>query len=269
MAGPKWSRDFVAENNPSRCSLAPSIANASKESILATALSSFPSPVHSSPKISLNKLGEYLDASPTRRRSIVKAQKKPPGEIVVARYGDAHAALKEYFAYPTDEFLPSRILELRADLSGSPWARQDRQLSADVLEACVDLVELVHFDGYRAVPCPQKPQAALLIGGTKVSVRPDFLIVRAEDASKIVGAMKFSFNKQHALQHEGCEYVATVLRKYLEETYLDMSCQVESRLCIAIATSSKQVISAPKAYKSRMSAIEAACEEIAGRWATA
>lgn len=230
-------------------------------------LPSLPSPVYAFPKISLNKLGEYLEASPTRRKSIVKAQKKPPGEMIVARYGDAHAALKEYFAYPTDEFLHGRILELREDQSGSDWARQDRQLSADALAACVDLIELIHFDGYRAVPCPQNPSAVMLISGTKVSIRPEFLVTKIDDPRKIVGAMKFSFNKQHALQHEGCEYVSTVLRKYLTDTYV--GAQIDSKLCISIATSSKLILSAPKAYKARMNAIEAACEEIAVRWPSA
>ena len=55
---------------------------------MATALStaSKPPKSHENPRISLNKLGEYLQATATRRKSIVKDQKKPPGAGIVTRY---------------------------------------------------------------------------------------------------------------------------------------------------------------------------------------
>ncbi len=38
--------------------------------------------VRDTPRISLNKLGEYMTASPSRRRSIVRDQKRPKDAIV-------------------------------------------------------------------------------------------------------------------------------------------------------------------------------------------
>jgi len=48
------------------------------------------------PKVSANKLGEYMSASPSRRNEIVKNQKYPKG-YVVTRYNDARRAIIDYF----------------------------------------------------------------------------------------------------------------------------------------------------------------------------
>jgi hypothetical protein len=48
-------------------------------------------------KFSVNKLGEYLTANPSRRKRIIKDQKNPKGFIVI-RYKDARKALVDFFA---------------------------------------------------------------------------------------------------------------------------------------------------------------------------
>lgn len=216
-----------------------------------------------SARISVNKLGEYMDANASRRKAIVKAQKKPPGEIVVARYRDAYVVLEEYFTSPRDDLLHRRAAELRADASGTEWARQDRNLSSDALLDCADLIELVNLDGVKIVSARKNGNVAQpVVNGVLISVRPDFLILDAANDS-VIGGIKYSFNKSHPLKAFGGEVVATLLKSHLCATY---GATVKNEKCLSIATSVKQLIRAPRAFKSRMSATEAACEEIASRW---
>ena len=49
----------------------------------------------SKPQISLNKLAEYLDANPTRRKRIVK-DAKDPQPFIVTRYNEARNGIIEY-----------------------------------------------------------------------------------------------------------------------------------------------------------------------------
>jgi hypothetical protein len=226
-----------------------------------------PSKAHQDPRISLNKLGEYLQATPTRRKGIVKDQKKPPGAGIVTRYRPVAVALREYFADPDLDFLRRRIAMLRADNSGSDWQKEDRQLSAQALDRLLDMLEQIDLTGVKIIPFPADTQAALFIAGVKVSIRPDFLIVSQADPQVAVGAMKLSHNKQNALQKNSCEYVATLLARFVRETFQDA--QIDLKMCLSLATPLKIVASAPKAYKATSEAIDAACEEIAGRWKAA
>lgn len=49
-----------------------------------------------SPKISANKLGEYINSAPHRRKEIVKNQKYPKG-FIVTRYNDAKSTIIDFF----------------------------------------------------------------------------------------------------------------------------------------------------------------------------
>jgi len=51
----------------------------------------------SKPKISLNKLGEYLDATPSRRKRIIQDQQNPQAFKAV-RYQDARECITEYIS---------------------------------------------------------------------------------------------------------------------------------------------------------------------------
>ena len=48
----------------------------------------------SKPKISLNKLGEYLDATPSRRKKIIQDQ-QDPRPVITIRYQDARENITE------------------------------------------------------------------------------------------------------------------------------------------------------------------------------
>lgn len=234
-----------------------------------TALSAAPKApkTHENPRISLNKLGEYLQATPTRRKSIVKDQKKPPGAGVVTRYGPVTVALREYFATGDKDFLVERIAKLKQDQSGTEWQREDRQLSAQALERLLEMLDDVDLTGVKVIPFPSNAESALLVSHVKVSVRPDFLVVQEKAEDVVVGALKLSFNKQNPLDKLGCEYVAIVLARFIASTF--PKAQVNLKRCVSIATPLKIVAAAPKSYKLKSEAIDAACEEIAARWKTA
>lgn len=217
-------------------------------------------------KISVNKLGEYLEATTRRRRSIIQGQKKPSA-VIVTRYSDAVRAIGEYFKTGSLSALETRAEQLRNDSSGSDFAQQDRQLSADVIDGFVDIVDQMELEGLTVEASPSNLSDPLVISDVRVSITPHFLIRDAAKGGTVVGAIKLSFNKINPLTKKGGEYVATLLRQYLVERF--GAAHVQGGLCFAIAIPSEIVVTAPKAYKSRLADIEAACEEVAARWPTA
>ena len=219
-----------------------------------------------SPKISVNKLGEYLGASPSRRRTIIKDQKNP-STFKAARYKDAREAIVDYAASGMEDEAKAinQIESLLNQDYKSEYEEQDKSLSASSIASFLDLSDEIEIDSdkfdFEAVD--KFSTNTTEISGVSVSMRPDLLIKDANDNS-VVGALKLHFSKSAPLETEGCKYVATALRKHLEENY--PSAKIDNKKCIVVDIPDQNVQSAPKAYKKRMKDIAAACEEISQRW---
>ena len=82
------------------------------------------------PKISVNKLGEYLQTNPQRRKTIIYDMNYPKS-YKVARYIEAKEAIKNYFISNFDEeVLNASIYAHEAKKPESEFQEQDKQLSS-------------------------------------------------------------------------------------------------------------------------------------------
>lgn len=215
------------------------------------------------PKISLNKLAEYLDATPSRRRQIVKDQQNPQ-PFIAARYSDAREEIIGFVegGMSSEQEMLAAAEELRQNYNGTDFAKQDRNASADAIEDFLDAADQLEIDGLSAEGIDRSTSAAMNISGVNVSVRPD-VILKDKDTGEVKGAIKFHFSKTSPLSAKSREYSATTLRVYLEnEGHQD----VDPKKCYVVDVPTQSVSSAPKAFKRKMNDIEAACEEISARW---
>ena len=216
------------------------------------------------PRISVNKLGEYLTASPVRRRRIIRDQREPR-PFVVNRYRQARKAIRAYLK--TGGAQPELIAEMAELLEAaepeSNFAAQDARCSAEALEAFMELAEALALDDVY-IERPSGPYPYLSVAGVGVSIRPD-LILRGVDGRgrPFAGAIKIHIAKTHPLSEEAGAYVATLLRRYLCQTE---SVGVSPAHCMVLDVFSHRIHRAPRAFRRRMGAIEAACEEIGQRW---
>lgn len=214
----------------------------------------------SNPRISLNKLGEYLTATPARRRRIVEDQINPK-EFIAARYTDARENISNYIAGAIGEQeLTDAAKTLRNQTHESKFITQDKSLSADAIDEFLELSDQLPTD-YRFEKVAASDSSTLEISGVTVSIRPDVYLLN--DNNQVVGAIKLHFPKSNPLTTTSGEYVATGLRTFMQEY---SQATIDPKLCIVIDIPSSNLIAAPKAGKKRMSDIEAACEEINARW---
>ncbi|TGV08794.1 hypothetical protein E4695_05800 [Alcaligenaceae bacterium 429] len=222
------------------------------------------------PKISANKLGEFLvTANPIRRLRILSAQKYP-SNAVVPLYRMAQAPLAAYLQSNGQHAEPllAAIDRMRSDVSGSRWAVTDRQNTADALERILQLAGRLPLEQptyeYRKVPAKA---IKLFFSGVDVSVRPDFLLHVSRRGKQYCGAVKFHYAKtpERALKEQGAQYVASLLYRWLQES---AASEHEPRpdLCLSIDVFRGAIIPAPRAVTTRLSEIETACQEIAIRW---
>lgn len=219
------------------------------------------------PKISVNKLGEYMDATASRRRQILRDQKSPP-TFKAARYKDARETIVQHLekGMVDDSLAMQRVEELRNDNSGSDFAAQDRLLSAKAIDDFLPLSEEIEVEGLSVQSGAQFASETMDFGGARVSMRPD-AILRDLESGNIVGCVKLNFSMSAPLQNKSAEYVATALRAHLENK-LSSPEHVDPSLCYVVDVPTGTVSCAPKANKKRLSDIVAAGEEIAARWQT-
>jgi len=221
--------------------------------------------VNVEPRISLNKLGEYLTATPGRRRKILFDQKYP-SDFIVTRYNDAEAAIIEYIFSNTNDvgLLDNALEQIEGKRVETDWEVQTKALNMEALEAFYDIADQIDYTKYSVEKCVKSEAAYGMLGGVQISVRPEIVIYRDKGEEKVIGATKIYFSKSFPLLDGAGEYVSSFLVEYLKQTRKDRS--VNNRICNVIDVFSRNIITAPISYKRRMADIEAACQEIAAVW---
>lgn len=218
----------------------------------------------SKPKISLNKLGEYLNATPQRRRRIVY-DAKHPSNFIVTRYTDVRDAIKQYFISNYESSIIEDSIESHnAKVCTTDFQENDKITSIEALELILD-AELPDLSDYVITPYNGANQK-VVISGVDVSVNPDLVIRGSHKGKDVVGVIKLHISKNNQLGKEGLQYVTTVLKSFTETNISNKTEVVKSDLCISIDTFGQVYEIAPASFKKRMADITSACEEIALWW---
>jgi hypothetical protein len=216
------------------------------------------------PRVSVNKLGQYLTATPSLRKRIIHGQKHPVDPQYL-RYPAAAQAIVEFLCEGRDEVI-LRYHQRRL-LNAAPESDFDAHrlaLCAEALQRC-----LVSVDGLasHAVASPADADLPPLeVAGVAISVRPE-VILRSVDAQGQMrsGLLKLYFSKHTPLDERAGQYIATVLHRYAEQ-HLEQRGPVDPRLVGVFDVFAGTLHFAPRAQHRRMNDVKLACEEIAARW---
>lgn len=222
--------------------------------------------VRAAPRMSVNKLGEYMVASASRRRGLIREQKRPR-DFVVARYAEVYAAVREFLVSGGVDIaiLERAVTRLENTSSTTEWQEQDRQLSIEAIDSFAELSEGLDLSGYVAMPADSDPPQ-LSLSGVSVSVRPDLILQAARpDGSSAFGAIKLCITKNSTLGDEAGLYVATTVHQYLTDCLRPAGFS-EANACMVIDLFARAIHVAPRSFRRRRADIEAACEEIARAW---
>ena len=216
------------------------------------------------PRISLNKLGEYLVAKPGRRHSIIRNQKKPK-DFIVARYADAVRAIQRHITeeHESADQLNKAVRTLSTADHDSKWKRDTADLCAKALFAFMSIADEIPTNGFKAIMGEDSPEK-MNIAEVDVSVRPEILLVDPDQNNQIVGGIKLYLGKDNPLE-DASDFVGSVLYRYLAEV-LSTEAAVSHKNCFVVDVFAGEIIAAPKAYKRNMNDVSAACTEISALW---
>lgn len=219
------------------------------------------------PKVSINKLGEYMTANSLRRKRIVEEQKNP-STYIVTRYLDAKEIYLNYILSNYDsEIIKNGIEFLENKSTSSEFQASDKSSSLESLHMSIRLT-LPDFSNFELSLFKQigKEGGKIDISGVNVSVMPDIIVRGVYRNKKIVGAIKLHISKSNLLNEEARKNVATVLHQFVEDKLKKDDEKVLPEFCIAIDIFAAKYDVAPKSFINKRNQIKASCEEYALWW---
>lgn len=216
------------------------------------------------PRISLNKLGEYLTANPSRRRTILHDQKYP-SDFIVTRYNDAEKAITDYIVDQNTLVLDSALRELEQKTIATEWEAQTQALNREAIYSFYEIADQIQFDGCVLEKTVRTAVNSVVIENVTVSVRPEIHITKQTKDKTLSGAVKLYFSKTNSLANESGLYIASMLMKYLQCNRQNN--MPHRKLACVIDVFGQTPHFAPATNIMRMRDITAACMEIGAMWA--
>jgi hypothetical protein len=221
--------------------------------------------VRQKPRISVNKLGDYLTSTTaSQRRAIIQAQREPK-DFLVPRYKDAIEPLTRFLVTECRDMtiLDGGFSRIEAKVPRNKWELDKQNNCMEALDIFHDIIPALRL-GKKVIASNLK-QHSLEINGVEVSVRPEVLIRTRVSADRYqVGAIKLFFRKTSPLSEQAAGYITTVLSEFMRQQFPDQ--EVLPDLCQVADVFGGRVFTTPPSTKKRMREVSFACEEIARVW---
>lgn len=222
--------------------------------------------VESNPKMTVNKLGEYLVASPRRQRRILEQLKYPDeNRFGAVAHSEAREAIKAYFVSGFD---PKIILDCISLLKGKDPVNdyQEAMINSSV-EGLELVLESEEIDkGLTYLPY-EGPNPKLNLHGVEISVYPDLIVENTIRGTEFVGALKLHLSKNSSNTEEGDKYIAAILHMFGTE-HLNSLGKDSTRpsLYLSYDIFADTFTECPKSISRRMEDINAGCLNIVAIW---
>lgn len=219
------------------------------------------------PRISINKLAEFMTANPTRQRRIVRDQKFPP-DFQVVYYKEAQEAISSCLASGLEDLSAAerQIALLNQQAPQSVGAQRRIASNVDALEAFLDMVDDISLSGASArLGANDAPK--LRVRNVDVSVRPEIILTADARKGPIVGALKLHFPKTNQLDDRTSGYVSAALQEWAHANLAGEGTP-DGSLCMVVDIGSRRHFGGVRATRTRLKELEDACANIAAMWPT-
>jgi len=228
---------------------------------------------HREPRISANKLAEYVIADPSRQKTIIR-EAKFAKKLLIVPYSKTRTFIRHAFEANSLNIdkLAQRAEEIERENEAegiSEWQRNENANSALALRKLIPLAPELSWKDARIL---HEKLGGMKIAGVKVSVQPE-LVFRFEHRNiPKVGAIILNTAKSDEKslgRNNGGYCIGDYLSSLLFQMLLSKSPPVPAPLnskCYAVDVFREQVYTAPANYRKLSKNLEAACEVIALRW---
>jgi hypothetical protein len=222
--------------------------------------------VYEDPRISLNKLGEYLTTTKAARRERILRDAKFPPTFQVIRYDPTREIIQRYLAGKIvgTKALAAAIADYATTTTKDDFEARMKRSNLEALGFFAEYAPTLSF-GEASVTMGHPAPKRRYISGVGVSVRPELTLRTGGGNAPIrKGGVKLNISKGAVHGKDAAEYVGTVLRAYVDEGDLPGDC--DPQMCYALDVFGQRLVASPKATVNRMKDVESACGEIARQW---
>lgn len=220
------------------------------------------------PKISANKLAEYLVKKAARQRKILADRKYPDEDFSIGTYHRESLEAVTHFvaggAVDTGIITNSLNILEQKDTSSIGTARRVNA-NIDALKKFEDMLDEIDLKGGEPELAPQKAEN-LVFYGVSISVRPEIILRGTGPKGKqLIGAIKFSMTTGFRHNEESAGYVSAMVQEHLKRSVIGDEI-VYSPYCQVIDVGGQAIFPGVKSTLQRLRDIEAECQNIAVLW---
>ena len=216
------------------------------------------------PKVSINPLIAFVEATERRKSSIVKEQKKP-SIIKVAPYATARTAMKRYLKDGFDEeCIYNAIDNLQSQQPNSKWALNN---AVNSIEALRHFIEMNFPQRVGKIHCSFSKAAKkeCMLEGVVITVAPDLILRWEDNGKRYIGAIKFRISKNE-LSFSAGRHAASLISYYLRQTIAESDEIVDNSHCLFVDVMDDVIYPAPMDITHSLDVISNACYEYSTIW---
>ncbi len=218
------------------------------------------------PRISVNKLAEYIVSKGGRQRQILRDQKFPT-DYKGSYYRESEEAISACLKDNLEDLSHlDRAWQILNQSESDKIGTQRRMNSnMDAIESFEAMLDQIDFMGATLSLGSHAPQK-LKIHNVAVSVRPEVILRgNGKSGKKLVGGLKLHFPKTFSLSEDAAGYVSAILQEYFRTCFAAEG-EAYGPYCFVLDVGSKKVHPGVKSTTARMKDVAAECQNIAALW---
>jgi hypothetical protein len=217
------------------------------------------------PRISVNKLAQYVTSKAARQNQILRNAKFPP-DYITTYYREAGEAIARFLAGDMKEnsILDNAISLLSQKVAPNVYETRRIAGNIDAIETFGSMLDDIEYGGATAKLGTQS-SPHLVVQGVEVSVRPEVTLHSKSKTTELVGGIKLHFPKTEPLDQEQADYVSAMMHSFCQ-SHLWKHGQPFGGHCMVIDLASAKVYPGVKSVKQRLKDVGNACGQIAALW---
>lgn len=222
------------------------------------------------PRISVNKLAEYMVSKAARQRKLLRDRKYPDPDFQMGMYHkEASEAIASYLIGDQISTLSidTQIQIIKQQNPGKIGTQRRLNSNIEAMERFLDMLDDFDFGDNKPALGEHAPPK-LTYHNVAISVRPEIILRGEKKGKKIVGAIKLHFAKGFQMDDDAAGYVSASVNEFCIRHVAADDETVSSELCQVFDIGSGNIFPGVKSIKRRLQDIEDTCQNIAAIWPT-
>lgn len=218
------------------------------------------------PKLSANRMADYMAASEQGKRTIANTSKYRPTARVI-QHNEAKAVVSNWLTEGKGDKneLSSSADFIRSKLTTTEFEEELNKHNADYVDAFRKSADNLKLPGDELRSVPR--MAALEINGVSITFRPNFLITRINKRNVAkIGAAFLRYQKSKETPVAVREWQSALTFGYFRTMPVFEEYEPEKQLCVTVDAVTGGITPAPGKSVYMFNEIKAACAAIAERW---